>query len=357
MVPRKRIDQKRALRPTSLTGRWPELFSVVHSPEEWVDRFGHLQSRPVVTIGNFDGVHLGHQKILREASERAHLGSNLYKFKRQGELYPAVLTFYPHPAKVLRPAEAPCLLMTLEQRLEFFKQMEIKAVLVIRFDSDLAKVSAEDFVRLFLVEPMRAQAVLVGENFRFGHRQSGDVKLLQELGRRWGFEVQVIPPVVADGVVVSSSAVREALREGRVEEATRLLGRPFALAGQIQAGSGKGRKLIVPTLNLATEQECLPKSGVYVTETTVGGMRYRSATNIGVRPTFDGGRLAIESHLFDFSQDLTSGPMQICFHARLRDEQKFAGPEALRAQVLKDIERAKDYFERRESPSAGAPRH
>jgi riboflavin kinase/FMN adenylyltransferase len=328
----------------SLTGRWPLLFSVVHSPEEWVGRFSHLQSRPVVTIGNFDGVHLGHQKILEQAKERAHLGSNRYKFKRQGELYPAVLTFCPHPTKVLRPAEAPCLLMTLEQRLDFFKQMDINAVLCTTFDSELAKVTAEDFVRQFLVEPMRAQAVLVGENFRFGHKQAGDVKLLEELGQRWGFEVQIVPPVVENGIVVSSTAVRSAVREGRMEDAARLLGRPFALAGEIKTGTGMGRKLIVPTLNLSTDQECLPKNGVYATESVLGGKTYRSATNVGVRPTFDGLRLAIESHLFDFSENLTTGRMEVRFCKRLRDEQKFSGPEALREQVLRDIAEAKAYF-------------
>jgi len=343
LTPDERKDPKGS-GPIPLTGRSPSHFSVVHSPEEWVDRFSQLQARPIVTIGNFDGVHLGHQKILQEAEERTLLGSNRYKFKRQGELYPAVLTFYPHPAKVLRPTAAPCLLMTLEQRLQFFKQMSINAVLCVRFDSELAKLSPEDFVRLFLVEPMRAQAVLVGENFRFGHHQAGDVKLLKELGLRWNFEVQVVPPVVQDGIVVSSTAVRSAVRDGRMDVAAQLLGRRFALAGEIKTGTGQGRKLVVPTLNLATEQECLPKNGVYATETVVEDKTYHSATNIGVRPTFDGQRLAIESHLFAFSENLTSGAMEIRFWKRLRDEQKFSGPEALREQVLHDIRDARSYF-------------
>jgi riboflavin kinase/FMN adenylyltransferase len=156
--------------------------------------------------------------------------------------------------------------------------------------------------------------------------------------------VHVVPPVVIDGVVVSSSAVREALREGRVGEAARLLGRPFALEGEIQPGTGQGRKLIVPTLNLATEQECLPKNGVYTTQTVVEGKTYQSATNIGVRPTFNGMRLAIESHLIGFNETLTSGRMEVRVHARLRDEQKFASPEALKEQVTRDIDRAKEYF-------------
>jgi riboflavin kinase/FMN adenylyltransferase len=312
--------------------------ATVHSAQEWVERFGRSRKATVVTIGNFDGVHLGHQKILAEERERS----------RAMDLMAAVLTFYPHPARILRPDAAPALLETLEQRLAGFEAAGMDAVLVLRFNAELAKVNAEDFVQQYLVETLRARVVQVGTNFRFGHRQAGDVKLLEELGRLWKFEVQVIPAVVADGIVVSSSAVREALREGRVEEAARLLGRPFVLAGRIQAGTGQGRKLIVPTLNLATEQECLPKSGVYVTETTVAGKRYRSATNVGVRPTFDGKRLVVESHLFDFSEDLASGPMNVLFHARLRDEQKFPGPGALKKQVLKDIERAKEFFQTQE---------
>jgi len=309
-------------------------FASVHSLQEWGQRFGVPPKPSVLTIGNFDGVHLGHQKILADVLERA----------QSKDLMAAVLTFYPHPASVLRPTSAPCLLTTLSRRLAAFETAGIQAALILRFDAELASVSAEDFAHLYLVETLRARAVMVGANFRFGHRQAGDVKTLEEFGRKWGFEVHAVPPVVVDGVVVSSSAIRQALSEGRMEDATKFLGRAFALEGEIKAGTGQGSKLVVPTLNLATEQECLPKSGVYVTETTVEGITYRSATNIGMRPTFDGKRLAIESHLLDFSGDLTSGPMKVSFHARLRDEQKFPGPEALKKQVLQDIERAKEFF-------------
>lgn len=304
------------------------------SAEEWVARLGEKRKPTVVTIGNFDGVHLGHQKILAGVVERA-----------RGEgATPAVLTFFPHPARVLRPSQAPPLLMTLEQRLAAIGNVGIEAVLVLRFDDVLAKVMAEDFVRRFVVETLRARAVMVGGNFRFGHRQAGDARLLEELGRRWGFEECIVPPVEIDGVVVSSSAVRQALADGAVEVAARLLGRPFALAGEIRHGTGQGRTLVVPTLNLATGQECLPKMGVYATETLVEGNTYRSATNVGVRPTFDGKRVAIESHLLDFSKNLESGAMEIRFLRRLRDEKKFAGPEELRGQVLKDIAQAKEFF-------------
>jgi riboflavin kinase/FMN adenylyltransferase len=305
-----------------------------NSAEEWVARLGEARKPTVVTIGNFDGVHLGHQKILAGVVERA----------RADNATPAVLTFFPHPARVLRPSQAPPLLMTREQRMDTIEAAGIEAALVLRFDAELAKVTAEDFVKRFVVDTLRSRAVMVGENFRFGHRQAGDARLLGEFGRRWGFEEHIVPPVEIDGVTVSSSAVRQSLAEGRVEEAASLLGRPFALAGEIRPGTGQGRNLVVPTLNLASEQECLPKLGVYATETLVEGKRYRSATNVGVRPTFDGGRLAIESHLLDFSNNLTTGPMEVRFLRRLRDERKFSGPAALREQVLKDVAQAREFF-------------
>lgn len=189
----------------------------------------------------------------------------------------------------------------------------------------------------------------------FGHRQDGNVDLLRELGKRWDFEVDVVPPVAVNGVTVSSTAVREAVRDGRMEDARELLGRPYALAGEIRTGTGQGRKLVVPTLNLATEQELLPKMGVYATEVALDGKVYCAATNVGVRPTFDGTRTTVESHLLDFNDNRTAGPMEVRFWTRLRDEQKFSGPEALRDQVLKDVERAREYFYTAETASPSAP--
>ncbi len=308
--------------------------AVVHSPEEWLARFGNPRRRTAVTIGNFDGVHLGHQQILHRVHARA----------RQTDALAAMLTFYPHPARVLRPAEAPALLETLEQRLAAIGSRGIDAAFVARFDAELANVAAEDFVRRFLLDTMGAQTILVGGNFRFGHRGAGDIKLLGELGQRWGFDVESVPPVIDNGVVVSSTEIRTAIREGRMEEARQMLGRAYALEGEIRTGTGQGRKLVVPTLNLATDQEVLPKNGVYAAEAVVAGKTYRAATNVGMRPTFDGARITIESFLFDFSDTLTSGKLEVRFWQRLRDERKFSGPAELREQVLKDIEQAKEYF-------------
>jgi riboflavin kinase / FMN adenylyltransferase len=308
----------------------------VRSPAEWSARFTADARRPaVVTIGNFDGCHRGHQRILREVVGRA----------RAADAIAAVLTFFPHPARVLRPAEAPALLETLDQRLAAIDTCGLDAALVMAFDRELASMSAQDFVRRILVETMSAQAVLVGANFRFGHGGAGDVKLLTELGAQWGFRAEVVPPVSENGVVISSTAIRAAIREGRVDQARGMLGRPYALAGQIRSGTGQGRTLVVPTLNLATEQEVLPTNGVYATEVTVAGKTYRAATNVGVRPTFDGARITIESYLFEFDQMLSSGTLEVRFWHRLRDERKFSGPGELREQVLRDIEQAKEFFQ------------
>ena len=320
----------------------PEIL-LFSSADDWVERLGESRPGTVLTVGNFDGVHLGHQQILHDVVERTTAAADDSRGAKK-KLLPAVLTFYPHPARVLRPQQAPSLLETLPQRLADFAAMGIGAALVLKFDAELAQESAEDFVKKYLVDAMRARAVLVGGSFRFGHKQLGDVELLRELGRRWGFEVVIVTPVIDGGDVVSSTAIREAVRGGGMEDARRMLGRPFALVGEIRPGTGQGRKLVVPTLNLATEQETLPKTGVYVTETVLSGGTYRSVTNVGMRPTFDGKRLAIESHLFDFAEALTTGLMKVRFLQRLRDEQKFSGPEALREQVLKDIERAKKVF-------------
>ena len=309
-------------------------FAIAHSEAEWAALFGEPSKPTVVTVGNFDGVHLGHQRIL----------GTIHELARQADCKSAVLTFFPHPARVLRPAEAPPLLMTLDQRLDAIRQLGIDAALVLPFDMQLAAVAPEDFARRFLVDTLHARTVLVGGDFRFGHQQTGDVRMLAQLGQRWNFDVKTLPPVIKDGIVVSSTAIRGALREGRVEDARNLLGRPYTLAGEIRTGTGQGRKLIVPTLNLSTQQEMLPKNGVYATEVTVAGKTYRAATNVGFRPTFDGAHTTIESHLFDFDENLTSGKMEVHFWARLRDEQKFSGPDALRSQVLKDIDEARRYF-------------
>ncbi len=225
--------------------------AVLRSPAEWAARFGPSGRRAVLSIGNFDGLHLGHQKILRQVIERAQAQDGIA----------GVITFDPHPMKVLRPGQAPPMVETISQRMERFGAMGLEAALVLRFDRALAALGPEEFVLGVLVEELKTAAVLVGANFRFGHRQEGNVETLTELGRRFGFSVQVVEPVTIDGDFVSSTGVRNAIAEGRVAYAAQLLGRPFALTGEIVRGAGRGATVLFPTLNLAPEQELLPKVG------------------------------------------------------------------------------------------------
>jgi riboflavin kinase/FMN adenylyltransferase len=319
-------------------------FKVLRSTDDWEGLYGPAKLNSVVSIGNFDGLHLGHQKILRAVAERA---------PAWGALAGAV-TFDPHPLKVLRPEQAPPLLQTLEQKVAGLIELGLDATLVLKFDSALAALSPEEFVRRTLAGPLRSTLVLVGRSFRFGNKQAGNAERLRELGEQFGFAVEIVEPVIVDGEVVSSSVVRSAVAEGRVARAVRLLGRPFALTGKILRGTGRGASVVFPTLNLVPEQELLPKTGVYATETLVGARVYRSATNVGVRPTFDAGALSVESHLFDFSENLVSGGIEVRFWERLRDERKFGGPEELRRQVAADLEQTREFFQRLDQSATSA---
>jgi riboflavin kinase/FMN adenylyltransferase len=309
-------------------------FEILHSPEEWRARFGADGGGSVVTVGVFDGMHLGHCEILQRAVEGARgLGARS-----------VAITFDPHPLKFLRPSDAPALLMTLPQRLAALEAEHLDAVLVLKFDAAIEHLSPDDFVQKILVETLRTRAVLVGGNFRFGYRQAGNVELLRERGKKLGFEVECIEPVSWRGTTISSTAIRQAICEGRLIRAGRMLGRPYCLAGEIQQGEGRGKRAVFPTLNLRTDQELLPKPGVYATEVLADSLMHRAVTNVGIRPTFGGGKVSVESYLFDFSRDLTTGPLEVRFWRRLRDEMKFSGPEALRAQIQQDERRARKVF-------------
>jgi riboflavin kinase/FMN adenylyltransferase len=318
--------------------------TVLHSAADWTEKYGATKRRAVISVGNFDGLHLGHQRILRAVVERARPAGDLA----------GVVTFDPHPMKVLRPQQAPLLVQTLPQRLAGFASFGIDAALVLHFDLALASVPAPEFIRSLLVEKLGVSQILVGANFRFGHRQAGNVALLDEMGQQFGFSVQTVDPVVIGGEVVSSTLVRRAIAEGRAGDAAQLLGRPFALTGEIVRGSGRGSTIVFPTLNLAPEQELLPKTGVYATEAVLRGQTYRAATNVGFRPTFNGTHLSIETHLFDFSETVTEGRIEVRFWERLRDERKFNGPAELRDQIAADIGQARELF-RRLDQSAIAP--
>jgi riboflavin kinase/FMN adenylyltransferase len=318
------------------------------SPAEWSAHYEPSKRGSVLAIGNFDGIHLGHQAILRAGEQRAI----------ETGCVATALTFDPTPRRVLRPEDAPSRVSTNAQRMYWFGVAGLESAVVMPFTLDLARLSPEDFVDQILVRDLQVRAVLVGENFHFGHRQAGDVKLLRELGMRRGFDVVVIPPVTYRGEIVSSTSIRKAIAEGDVSYAARLLGRPFVLTGEVVKGAGVGRKFTFPTLNLVPEQEMLPAQGVYVTRTRVDGesKTRRSVTNIGMRPTFNGSGITVETHLLNFSEEIAPKRIEVHFWKRLRSERKFNGPDELRAQISKDIAKADWFFSRfRRQRSVQAP--
>jgi riboflavin kinase/FMN adenylyltransferase len=290
----------------------------------------------VLTVGNFDGLHVGHQEILRIVTERARA--------RDGEA--AVYTFEPHPRKVLRPEQAPKLLTTLEQKLERIDAAGVDVAIVEPFDAEFARRSAESFVREVLHARIGPREVYVGYDFRFGHDREGSMRTLTELGPHLGFAVTIVPEVTVGGRDVNSTRIRELLGEGRVEEARELLGRPYCVRGRVVEGDRRGRTLGFPTVNLAPENEVLPAQGVYAGRLRVlgaaAGAELPAVVNVGRRPTFkEGGEVLAEAHVIDWSGDLYGQRVEIGFLHHLRDERRFPDVEALRRQIEADRDAAR----------------
>jgi riboflavin kinase/FMN adenylyltransferase len=287
-----------------------------------------------VSVGNFDGVHLAHQQLLKRVIETARASNALA----------AVITFEPHPARILRPERAPSLLTSTAHKTGLIEKLGIDLLLILPFTEKLARISPEDFVRTILVDGLHAVSVHVGPNFRFGYRQAGNTQVLDELGRQHGFRVEILPMLEVRGERVSSSHVRQLLVEGRVRIAARLLGRPYSTGGPVVQGMGVGSKQTVPTLNLAPIEELIPREGVYITRTRLGEKVHESVTNVGHKPTFGDHRLTVESHLLDFAGEIDDAEMEVEYLYRLRDEKKFPDAVALKTQIQKDVRRALRYF-------------
>ncbi|MGP8248013.1 MAG: bifunctional riboflavin kinase/FAD synthetase [Bryobacteraceae bacterium] len=292
-----------------------------------------------ITIGNFDGVHLGHRRILKRVRELA--AANGWR--------PSVLTFDPHPTAVVAPERSPRLLTAPEERVALMAEEGIEQALILPFDRSVAGLSPEEFASRLLVDRLGTRAVLVGDNFRFGKNQSGNAAVLCELGAKLGFTVEIVDAVAWRGQVVSSSAIRELVRSGDVATAARFLRRPYALEGEVVSGRRVGSRQTVPTLNLATPAAMIPARGVYLTRTRDldGSRRWNSLTNVGYRPTFgESSRLSIETYLLDdFSGD---APARIAveFLKRVRAEVRFDSPEELKARIQEDAAIATRFFRR-----------
>jgi riboflavin kinase/FMN adenylyltransferase len=289
--------------------------------------------RPAVTAGNFDGVHRGHQVLVAAAVADA----------REAGGTAVVLTFDPHPSRVLSPDRAPSTLMTVDQKAEILGELGVDRLAVLPFTLELSRKTPEEFARLVLAGALGAGLVVVGSNFRFGQGRAGDVETLRGLGAALGFRVHGLEPVVHEGAPVSSSRIREALARGAVDAAAAMLGRRFFVDGTVVRGAGRGRTLGIPTANLDLWNETLPRGGVYACWCRIEGRpeRHRAVVNVGRRPTFGGGETTVEAHLLDFDEDVYGRGARIEFEARLRDERPFPGPAALVEQIHVDVQDAR----------------
>ena len=290
----------------------------------------------IVSVGNFDGVHLAHTYVLNEISKRG---------REQGKRSMAV-SFEPHPSRVLRPDVGLKLITPTAEKLQLIAATRVDATLMLPFTVELSELTPEEFASHILKDHLRASEVHEGANFRFGHQASGDVNALRGFGRRMGFEVTVYHEMRVRSEPVSSSRIRNLLNEGEIGRARHLLGRAFSIQSTVESGRGYGSKYTVPTINLGAYDELVPKNGVYVTRTLVGEECFDSVTNVGNRPTFGADSFAIESHLMNFHpMEITEEiGVEICFFKRLRSEIKFPSVEALREQIARDVRVAQRYF-------------
>jgi riboflavin kinase/FMN adenylyltransferase len=295
-----------------------------------------IQRPTVLTLGVFDGLHLGHQLIVRTVAERA----------RAVAAVPTVITFDPHPRAVLHPESAPPLLQTLDQKVEGFGVLGIEQTIVIRFDEQFSQIRAQDFLREVVNDRLQAKEVFLGLGFAFGHNREGNIELLKRVSRELGFFAAEVPEVRIRSQRVSSSKVRRLLTEGKVNLARRLLGRPYGVEGLVERGAERGRQLGFPTANLHPRNRVIPRNGVYVTGTLIDGQWRRSITNVGVRPTFGAdSEPSVETFVMDWAGDLYGDVVRVRFLHRLRAERKFGSIDELKTQIERDVARARRYFD------------
>ncbi|OGQ72733.1 MAG: riboflavin biosynthesis protein RibF [Deltaproteobacteria bacterium RIFCSPLOWO2_12_FULL_60_16] len=297
-------------------------------------------SRPVLTLGNFDGIHLGHQALLQHVVEDAKaLGG-----------HSVVLTFEPHPLQLLAPERAPRLILTHKDKMILLQSFGVDAVVIQAFNAAFAKVEAEEFMQRHLVGRLGVRKMWVGRDLRFGKGRKGRVEDLIRWGGRSGFEVGIVEPVELGGVRVSSSRIRSLIERGDVRQAERFLGRLHFVTGRVARGHQRGRQLGFPTANIAPRTEVLPLDGIYATFLEADDRLWPSVTNIGVNPTFGEGPRTVESYVFDFADDLYGRTVKLFFVQRLREEQKFSSAETLVEQMREDVRRAQEVLSQTPKP-------
>ena len=295
-------------------------------------------ARPtVLTLGVFDGLHLGHQLIMKTVVERA----------RAAAAVPTVITFEPHPREVLHPESAPPLLQTFDQKIEALGVLGIQQTIIIHFDRAFSQIRAEDFLREVVMLRLHAKEVYLGRGFAFGHNREGNIDLLRNVSSQLGFVADEVPEVGLRGQRVSSSRIRKLLLKGQVNLARRMLGRPYGVEGPVVHGAERGARIGFPTANIHPHNRVIPHGGVYVTATLIDGQWRRSVTNIGTRPTFENSSASsVETHVMNWSGDLYDDVVRVRFLHRLRAEKKFQSIDELKTQIGRDVKRAQRFFER-----------
>jgi riboflavin kinase/FMN adenylyltransferase len=286
----------------------------------------------VITLGNFDGLHLGHQELIKMVIKRA----------RETGAISLVVTFRPHPLKILAPEKCPPLISIYEEKISLFEKLGIDVLVKIPFTMDFSEMAPEDFVKDVLCGLLGAREIFVGYNYRFGRGRQGNVQTLKRLGEKLGFSVREVEQISIDGEVVSSSKIRRLLKDGDVEHASKLLGRTYAVTGLVVKGDGRGKSLGFPTANIVPKHAIIPADGVYAARLYVRDKLYDGIANIGLRPTFKKENLTIEVHIFDFDEDIYQEEVSLYFVKKIREEKKFASAEALRTQIHSDVKTARE---------------
>ncbi len=293
---------------------------------------------PIITIGTFDGIHLGHQRLISHLLEK--------KKRYNGTAF--LVTFEPHPQLILNNRNQPIsILTTLDEKLEILQEFPIDGVIVIPFTKEMSELSGQLFIKKILIDKIGIKDIVIGYDHAFGKNRSGNVETLRKMSSEFGFRVNVVEPVSLDGQVVKSTSIRHALRDGDISKATAFLGRPYQIIGKVSRGKGRGKSSLFPTANLEVSHphKLIPKNGVYIVEATLDRKKYPAIANIGERPTFGEGDLAIEVYVFDFHENIYNKTIKLSVLSRIRDEKKFDSAEVLKNQINKDIEIARNYFQ------------